>query len=199
VFIVSGDVASVCGEQLEGFGGSGQDADRLRPTQLHRIGVALGREDLGDPVDGGHEPHRIPGRGSGDDGLQPVLRIVGPHVALAAGPGGPLLRHGRVGVQDGRGQDPAEPAPGQQAESAGQLGVELGAGLPRQRPGLFGDPARLPAADLTDPHLGPTAWAADSADPGRRRSVCAVIMLTPRKVASSATQNSEIAGVPAPP
>ena len=120
-----------------------------------RIGVAIGREDLGDPVDGGHEPHRVPGRGAGDDRLQPVLGVGGPHIPLLPGPLGALFGQRRVGVQDRRGQDAPEPAPRQQPQRPGQLGIQLRARLPGQRPGHLRDLAGLPPADLPGLHLGP--------------------------------------------
>jgi hypothetical protein len=99
-------------QQLHCLGGLGEDADRFGAADLHRIGVALAGQDVGDPVDGGFEPDRITGRRPSDDQLQPVLG--GP-----AKPYEPFLRSesrlsfgaDRVGLDDGCLQQGLQPTP----------------------------------------------------------------------------------------
>src|SRR6185312_16734926 len=52
-------IALMLTQQLQCLGGLGEDADGLGAAHIHRIGVALLGEDLGDSVDGGFEPDRI--------------------------------------------------------------------------------------------------------------------------------------------
>jgi hypothetical protein len=60
-------------EQLQGFGGLGQDADGFGAPHRNSVGVAVSGQDVDDPINGGCEPDGITGGGPGNDHLQPML------------------------------------------------------------------------------------------------------------------------------
>ncbi len=96
-------VVLLLAEQLQSFGGLGEDADGFGATHLNRIGVASPGQDVGDPINGGFEPDRITGSRPGNDQLQPVLGgTAEPHEPFLRRRGGLLFGTNRVGLIDGR-------------------------------------------------------------------------------------------------
>jgi hypothetical protein len=93
-----------------------------------------------------------PAAAFGDDGFQSVIGVEGEHVLGGAGPLGPLGGECGVGLQDGGGQDFGEPGPGHHPDHVAEGVVDVGAGFPRQGPGLFGDFAGLPGPNSTSQH-----------------------------------------------
>jgi len=94
-------VVLMCAQQLQRFCGLGEDADGLGSAHLHRVGVALAGEDVGDAINGGLEPDRIAGSGAGNDQLQTMLgSATEPHEALLRSQCGLLLGADRVGFDD---------------------------------------------------------------------------------------------------
>ena len=118
-------------EQLECPGGLGEDADGFGSAHLHRVGVALLGEDVGDSVDGGFEPDGITGGGAGDDQFQPMLAVAAePHEPFLGGCGGLVFGADRVSLDDFGVEQGLQPAPRQRPQGWGELGIHIG--------GLFG-------------------------------------------------------------
>jgi hypothetical protein len=70
----------------------GDNLDRLGAAYLDGVGVALSGQDVGDAVDGGFEPDRIPGGSPGNDQLQAVFGFAAqPHKPFLGGRRGPLF------------------------------------------------------------------------------------------------------------
>ena len=82
------------GQHRQGFRGLGDDADRLGAAHPDRIRITLQAEQVGQPVDGGQEPHRIPRHGPGQDQRSTHPRNRWPTHPAPAWPGSPAPRPG---------------------------------------------------------------------------------------------------------
>ena len=95
-------VVLMLAEQLQRFGGLGEDPDGFGTPHLNSVSITLPGEDVGDPINGGFEPDRITSSSPGNNQLQPML-------GSPAEPHKPLLRRqccllfgtDRVGLDDG--------------------------------------------------------------------------------------------------
>jgi hypothetical protein len=84
-------------QQPQRLSGLGQNPDRFGAADIDGIVIAVPGEDVGDPVDGGFEPDRIPSRSPGNDQLQAMLTAAAqPHKPFLRSSSGLLF--GTVGV-----------------------------------------------------------------------------------------------------
>lgn len=143
-------------EQGERAVGLPEQADRLRPADLDRVAVALDREEVGDPVDGGEEREDVEDLTARDDGEQAAAAVAREaDVAARGGVGLGVRGADGVGTLDGRLEDRLEPGPRQRRQQAGQGAVHVAQHDVGQVAGGRGDLARLPPADPTALHVGP--------------------------------------------
>jgi hypothetical protein len=88
-------------EQLQGFGGLGEDAEGFGEPHLNWISVTSPVEDVGDPVHGRFEPDRVAGGSPGNDQLQTVLGgAAEPHKPVLGSRRSLLFGTDRVGFDD---------------------------------------------------------------------------------------------------
>jgi hypothetical protein len=140
-----GSGRSVAGEELEGMRRTSENPDGLGTANIDGVRVALGAEEVGDPVDRGHERQDVqagPARGQGPD----VVVVGPPHCHEPSG--GRVLLGGPgavgVGLLDGGVQDCLKPGPPQRGDHTVHHLIDLSDLWCRQGPGRGGNPPRLP-------------------------------------------------------
>jgi hypothetical protein len=90
-------------QQPQRLSGLGQNPDRFGAADIDGIVIAVPGEDVGDPVDGGFEPDRIPSRSPGNDQLQAMLTAAAqPHKPFLRSSSGLLFGTVGVGLIDRR-------------------------------------------------------------------------------------------------
>ncbi|GAA1427013.1 hypothetical protein GCM10009616_03060 [Microlunatus lacustris] len=153
----------VVDQELQRGGRLGEQTDGLGPPHTDRVAITLDSEDVGEPVDGGHEPAGVPGGCPGHDGLQPVLAGVDGHIPFGARALRTLGRQGGIGFEDSGGENPLESSPRQHPHPVGHRGVHQTGCLQRQRVGGLSHGPGLPRPDVTaaDPAPQPRQPAPD--------------------------------------
>jgi len=131
-------------KEMEGIGRLGEDAHCFGTAEVYWIGVAIEREDVGDPVHHGHEGENVTGVRLGDEKFQPC----GVGLASADEPI-PLCClcsvFGRVGISfnDEGAQDEQEAVPRQSGQMFHDSAVDQAGRFVGQLTGGLGDPSRF--------------------------------------------------------
>ena len=161
----------VADEELEGMRRTSENPDGLGAANINGVRVALVAEEVGDPIDRGHERQDVQARAAGDQGAD-VMVVGPPHCHEPSG--GRVLLGGPgavgVGLLDGGVQDCLEPGPPQRGDHLVHHGVDLGRLGGGQGAGGGGNPPRLPRRHHRPWEPSSRAGAAGPGGPAHRRS-----------------------------